>query len=233
MSQQKILVVDDELGIRNLIENILTPKYKVYLASTCPKGFVIAVEKQPDLIILDLTFPEGQNGYKYCKKMKKDIRIKHIPIIMLTGQLIEGKDELKGLKLGAEDYITKPFDNDVLIERIKKALESKKDLKEAHEGITVGNIYLQHDPPILYIEKKRIGLTSKEHGFLYILLSNHDKVVKYEKFYKKIWDHNDDSLKKPLTRITERVRNKLSPNHKDMIKTIKNTGYVFDKEKYI
>ncbi len=227
----KILVVDDDFATRKLIEIIFTPKYKVFCAETCAEGLEIAVEYQPDLMILDLEFPDVENGFEKCREMKKDERVKNIPIIIIAEKGLTDKEELKGLKLGAEDYIKKPFDNNVLKERIEKVFERKKELNKAYKGITIGNIYLQNDPPIMYVEKKKIQLTLKEHSFLYILLRELGRVIKYKQFYKDIWGYNNDSLKKPLTRIAERVRNKLGSHHKDIIKTIKNEGYMLDKIK--
>jgi len=118
MNQKKILVVDDE---PDLVETIRFPLemegYQVLVAQNGEEGLNQAKRESPDLIILDLMLPK-LDGYKVCRLLKFDEKYKHIPILMLTAKAQE-KDKLLGKETGADDYMTKPFDIDKLIEKVK------------------------------------------------------------------------------------------------------------------
>jgi signal transduction histidine kinase/DNA-binding response OmpR family regulator/ligand-binding sensor domain-containing protein len=113
---KSILVVDDNPQIRNYLKRILTPKYHITLAENAEAALTIIKKVQPDLIISDVVMGE-MNGVAFCKHIKSDAELKHIPVILLTGGTSE-EVKLKGAEVGADDYITKPFDNDYLLARI-------------------------------------------------------------------------------------------------------------------
>ena len=115
-----ILVVDDNAQIRNYLKRILTPKYHITLAENAEAALTIIKKVQPDLIISDVVMGE-MNGVAFCKHIKSDEELKHIPVILLTGGTSEDV-KLKGAEVGADDYITKPFDNDYLLARISGIL---------------------------------------------------------------------------------------------------------------
>ncbi len=125
MSVPKILIIDDEL---DLVETIRFPLeldgYQVLAAYNGEEGLHLARKEKPDLIILDLMLPKI-DGYKICRFLKFDEKYKHIPIIMLTARSQE-KDRLLGKETGADEYITKPFDLDDLLNKIKKYILPKK-----------------------------------------------------------------------------------------------------------
>lgn len=124
MNSPKILIIDDEV---DLVETIRFPLeldgYQVLAASNGEEGLHLARKEKPDLIILDLMLPKI-DGYKICRFLKFDEKYKHIPIIMLTARSQE-KDRLLGQETGADEYITKPFDLDDLVNKIKKYLSPK------------------------------------------------------------------------------------------------------------
>ncbi|MFC3335106.1 hybrid sensor histidine kinase/response regulator transcription factor [Flavobacterium palustre] len=117
---KSILVVDDNPQIRNYLKKILAPKYSVTAAESAEKALEIIRKVQPDLIISDVVMGD-MNGVAFCKHVKSDEELKHIPIILLTGGTSE-EVKLKGAEVGADDYITKPFDNDYLLARINGIL---------------------------------------------------------------------------------------------------------------
>ncbi|MNX81926.1 Sensor histidine kinase TmoS [compost metagenome] len=117
---KSILVVDDNAQIRNYLKRILTPKYHVTLAENAETALTIIKKVQPDLIISDVVMGE-MNGVAFCKHIKSDEELKHIPVILLTGGTSEDV-KLKGAEVGADDYITKPFDNEYLLARISGIL---------------------------------------------------------------------------------------------------------------
>ncbi|MFB3886022.1 MAG: response regulator [Thermodesulfobacteriota bacterium] len=124
MSQKKILVVDDEI---DLVETIRFPLemegYNVLTSHNGEDALNQARKENPDLILLDLMLPK-LDGYKVCRLLKFDERYKHIPILMLTAKTQE-KDKLLGKETGADEYITKPFDIDVLMKKVKAYLDKR------------------------------------------------------------------------------------------------------------
>jgi DNA-binding response OmpR family regulator len=122
MSQAKILIVDDEPDLVETIRFSLELEgYNVLVASNGEEGLNLARQEKPDLILLDLMLPK-LDGYKVCRLLKFDERYKHIPILMLTAKTQE-KDKILGKETGANEYITKPFDMDELMAKIKSYLK--------------------------------------------------------------------------------------------------------------
>jgi two-component system response regulator RpaA len=120
-----ILVVDDDPDIRKLVETILTKAgHKVSQAEDGETGLGFAMVKTPDLIILDLNLPK-MDGFEVCRRLKKDEDTKQIPVIMLTAAHPEWEDAKKGFKLGADEYVIKPFASDLLLHNIKRLLKQK------------------------------------------------------------------------------------------------------------
>jgi DNA-binding response OmpR family regulator len=137
MHQQKpaLLVVEDNLDVRLFIKGIFKNEYEIYEASNGEEGMKISFEEIPDLIINDLMMPKV-DGFEMCDKIKSDERTSHIPVIMLTAKATN-RDKIEGYETGADDYITKPFDEDVLRARVKNLLEQRKKLREhfAKDGL--------------------------------------------------------------------------------------------------
>lgn len=130
----KILVIDDSKLIAHVAKNILTKQgHEVLLAQDGETGLDIARDKKPDLILLDLILPRI-NGYGVCERIKNDSTIKDIPVIMLTSKA-EHADKVRGLELGASDYVTKPFDEGELIARVNTHLR----IKQLHESLQEKN----------------------------------------------------------------------------------------------
>ena len=135
--QQKLtlLVVEDNPDVRLFIKGIFKNEYEIYEASNGKEGLKIAFEEIPDLIISDLMMPK-MDGIEMCSKLKSDERTSHIPIIMLTAKATD-KEKIEGYETGADEYITKPFDSEVLKARVKNIIEQRRKLKEhfAKDGL--------------------------------------------------------------------------------------------------
>ena len=122
MSKKHILIVDDEAALRQVLEDrLLDEGFIVTKAVNGKEGLSLALEKRPDLILLDIMMPE-LNGYQVCKKIKEDDSLKNIPVVMLTAKAQES-DKFWGLETGADDYITKPFEFKSLLKTITKHLK--------------------------------------------------------------------------------------------------------------
>jgi DNA-binding response OmpR family regulator len=123
-----VLVVEDSEDVRTYVHDILISDYDVLLAESGDKGLEISINNQPDLIISDVMMP-GMDGFEFCKRVKSDWKTSHIPVILLTAKAAH-QNKLEGLELGADDYITKPFDYKELLIRIKNLIDQRKKLKE-------------------------------------------------------------------------------------------------------
>lgn len=212
----KILLIEDNLTITKGLEYALSQKeFKVISASTLEKAEEIIEDNTIDLIILDVTLPDG-NGFDFYKNKIKDIKT-----IFLTAK--DSTDDIvKGLELGANDYITKPFEARELIARINRILIPKKE-------ITIDNITYNFDKMEVRKNNEIINLSSLEIKILNLLFMNINKVVTRNYLIESIWQWTgNDVYDNTITVYMKRIREKLDS---DIIKTIKGIGYRIDYEK--
>jgi signal transduction histidine kinase/ligand-binding sensor domain-containing protein/DNA-binding response OmpR family regulator len=122
-----ILIVEDDVELVKYMGKLLEDKYNILTSHSCENGMEMIVNNEPDLVVLDIMMP-GMSGLELCQKLKSDIRVSHIPIILLTA-LTNVEDQIKGLSTGADSYITKPFHPEHLIVNIEKLIEQRKQLR--------------------------------------------------------------------------------------------------------
>lgn len=218
-----LLVEDNEMVAKGLIYSLNQNNYKVQhtsnlLDTTKLLKNINSGKSKIDLIILDVSLPDG-NGFKLYED---EIKNKEIPTIFLTARDDED-DIVKGLELGADDYITKPFSTKELIARINKiVLRKKKNLV-----LKVKDIEFDIDKMVVYKNNEEITLTSLELKILHLLFINLNKVVTRNYIIDKIWewtgnDVNDNTVTVYLKRIREKINS-------DIIVTIKGVGYRIDE----
>ena len=213
-----LLVEDNDSLAKGLVYSLKQSKFevihKVNVKTT--KEFLDA--SRPDLIILDISLPDG-NGFELYENNIKD---KKIPTIFLTAK-DEEDDIVKGLELGADDYMTKPFSTKELIARINKILlREKKNIV-----IRIKDIEFDLDKMVVYKDKKEIQLTSLELKILSLLFSNLNKVVTRNDIIDKIWEWTGNDINdNTVTVYLKRIREKLGT---DIIVTIKGIGYRVDR----
>ncbi len=215
----QILLVEDNISIaKGLIYSLEQKEYKVSHTDTVERTILALESKKIDLIILDISLPDGDGFRLYEKEIKK----RKIPTIFLTAR-DEEDDIVKGLELGAEDYITKPFSTKELIARINKIL-----LRGKNEKITVQNIEFDMDKMEVYKDKEKIELSNIELKILQLLFLNLNKVVTRDDIIEKIWDWTgNDVNNNTVTVYMKRIREKLDA---DIIITIKGIGYRIDEK---
>jgi DNA-binding response OmpR family regulator len=131
-SNQVILVVDDNMDIRNYVGSLFQDSFTVLYAENGEKALHIAQDVSPDIIISDLMMPE-MDGHELCLKLKQNITTSHIPILLLTAKT-EKANKIEGFDEGADAYVTKPFDSEVLVARIHNLLNSREELKKRFEN---------------------------------------------------------------------------------------------------
>lgn len=221
--KNKILVIEDnEMIIKGLKYTLEQENFDFEFVKKASEVEEKIYNNKYDLIILDISLPDG-NGFDICKNIKSDFN--DLPIIFLTA-LDDENDIVKGFNLGAEDYITKPFRNKVLISRINNVLrrynKSQKEIISGDIKIDLENdrVYKINDDKT----EKEIFLTPLEFKILAYLFQNKGKIVPREKILEQIWDLagnivNDNTL----TVYIKRIREKTNENY--IIKTVKGIGY--------
>ena len=214
-----LLVEDNETLAKGLDYSLKQNNFNVVHTLNIKETMKYLIEETPDLIILDITLPDG-NGFDLYNH---EIKQRKIPTIFLTAKDDED-DIVKGLECGADDYITKPFRTRELIARINKiTLTEKKNLK-----IRIKDIEFDLDKMVVYKDSKEVSLTSLELKILHLLFTNLNKVVKRDEILDKIWEWTGNDVNdNTVTVYLKRIREKLDS---DIIKTIKGIGYRVDKE---
>lgn len=222
----KILVVDDDIKICNLIEMYLErEKFEVIKAYDGEEAIKKFREERPRLVILDIMLPK-MDGYDVCREMK---RISDIPIIMLTAKG-ETFDKVLGLRLGADDYVVKPFDPEELIARIRAVLRrvSPKDYK-THEQIIFPYFSINISNFTVKINDKTIQLPRKEMELLYFLASHPNKVFTREQLIEEVWGYDFYGDNRTVDVHIKRLRKRLKDVEENYeLRTVWGVGYKFE-----
>ncbi|HBN96512.1 MAG TPA: DNA-binding response regulator [Firmicutes bacterium] len=222
MVKQKVLIVDDEVSIQELIRfNLDQAGFDTEVASDGLEAVEMYESYKPDLIVLDLMLP-GKDGYDVCKEIR---RTSNVPIIMLTAKETE-LERVLGLELGADDYMTKPFSPLELVARIKAVLRraSGQETQDENE-YKVGNIFLQVDTREVKVHDEPIDLTRKEFDLLHIFMQNMGKVLTREVLLQKVWGYEYEGETRTVDVHIRHLRRKLGPEGETRIETIHGVGY--------
>ncbi len=220
MNNRKILVVEDNLDIQELVkEFLLSEEYIVDTASDGLEGIEKFNKGEYDLIILDIMLPK-LDGYGVCKMIRSKSKV---PIIMLTA-LNEESDEIKGFELNIDDYITKPFSFNILIKRVEAVLRRVYG-SDKENILEFKNIKLDCDSYEVYVDGEKIDFTTKEFEMLKILMKNKGNVIKREVFLDKLWGYDFYGDTRVIDTHIKNIRKKLKT---DYIKTVKGVGYKID-----
>ena len=227
---KKILLVEDNdtivMGLKYLLEK---EGFQFSSVKTIQETVEIMGKENIDLILLDINLPDG-DGFSICSKLKEK---EDVPIIFLTARDDE-KDIVKGLDIGADDYITKPFRNRELISRINNVLRryGKNDTNQKDNIIKINDIEINTDSAKVMKDGKEIIFTSLEYKILVMLFSNPNVLITRQQILDKIWDIagnfvNDNTL----TVYIKRIREKLDDKEGKIIKTVRGLGYIIEESK--
>jgi DNA-binding response OmpR family regulator len=221
---EKVLVVDDEQSICELIK--LDLEFEGYNVETAFDGRE-ALEKvesfQPDLIILDVMLPYI-SGYELCRKINEKY---NIPIILLTAKT-DIVDKVLGLELGADDYITKPFDNRELLARAKALIRRSSQIPAADDKIIEnGDLTIIPNERKVLVKKEEIHLTPKEYDLLYLLAQNPEQVFPRESLLEKIWGYDYFGDTRTVDMHVQRIRKKIGDHSSSpkYLQTVFGVGY--------
>ncbi len=224
--KNKILIVDDDVNICELLRLYLQKEgYDTLIANDGAEAVKIALKETPDLILLDIMLP-SLDGWQVCREIRKTLET---PIIMITAKG-EVFDKILGLELGADDYVTKPFDTKEVVARVKAVLRRSNDKqKKQIEEVKYDNLRINLTNYELEVSGKQIDTPPKELELIYHLASNPNRVYTRDQLLDEVWgfDYYGDS--RTVDVHVKRLREKLE-NISDewSLKTVWGVGYKFE-----
>lgn len=221
---QKILVVEDDLDIQELLKNFLQEAgYSIVLANDGVEALSIFSDVQFDLILLDIMLPKI-DGFAVCELIRKQSQV---PIIMLTA--LNGEEEqIRGLDMQVDDYITKPFSMPVLIRKIAAVLRrSTISQNQEHQTVAYKNLILDLDSYSALVNGESYELTQREFEILRELLLNQGRVLTRKILLERLWKYDFYGDERVVDTHIKNLRKKLGI---DFIQTIRGVGYKIDKE---
>lgn len=208
-NKYKILIIEDEDNITNLLKTLLeTSGYQVISANSCRRGQTLFVSHRPDLVILDLGLPDS-DGMTFLREIRKDSLT---PVIVLSARTDE-KDKVDALDAGANDYVTKPFSSAELQARVRSVLRNTRHSTE--EGrlpggkFKSGGLEINYDARQVFVDNSEISLTQTEYNILAFLSEHSGKVMTYTAIIRAIWGYNDLNSTKKLQVNMANIRKKL------------------------
>jgi two-component system alkaline phosphatase synthesis response regulator PhoP len=232
MLMKKILIIEDDKDIGFMLSYYLTKEgFNVELANTAKEGMKKLDEVAPNLLILDLMLPDG-DGFDICQEVSKKYKI---PIIMLTAKSSIA-DKIQGLSLGADDYITKPFDIGEVIARINSIFRRFEKLdkfeQQDRDSIDLGDIKIFKAERRVLKEEKEIEFTVKEFELLLLLAENQAIVFSRDQLLERVWGFDFYGDTRTVDVHIQRIRKKLGEEKENsIIKTVFKTGYKLVHEK--
>lgn len=227
MSEYKVLVADDDEHVLDILDMYLKKEgYKVVFACTGKEAVAAIGREHPDLVLLDVMMPE-MDGFEVCREVRRETRV---PIIMLTAR-DEDIDKILGLELGADDYVTKPFNPREVVARVKAVLRRVADVpKSAKKPVRHPLLEIDPDRYEVKLDGKKVTCTPKEMELLWYLASNPGRVFTREELLEQVWGYDYFGDTRTVDTHIKRLRRKLAleKNYPWEIKTIWGTGYKFE-----
>lgn len=219
---EHILVVEDEIDIAQLVSfNLERAGYKVTIAGDGREGLEQALHLQPTLVVLDLMLP-GMDGYQVLKEMQRDSRTHGIPVLMLTAKS-QIDDRIKGLELGADDYLTKPFSPKELILRVQAIIKRNRSTPGS-VVFSFGPFRFDKNNLAFYLNDEPLSLTSTEFKLLLYLCQRAGQPQNRNDLLRVVWGYNDEVHSRTLDTHMKRLRQKLG-DASDYIQTVRGVGY--------
>ena len=220
----KILIIDDEEMILSMMEKCLGEEFSVYTAENAKKALEL-LNVIPDIILLDINMPE-MDGLELCQLIRGHISC---PIIFLTARVTE-RDVIKGLSVGGDDYITKPFRMDELLARISAHLR-REERKGTAENLRFDEeLIIDYNSRTVFYSKEQLDFSNKEFEIIRFLSQNAGMVFDRETIYEKLWGYNGEGDSIVVKEHIRKIRNKLSVyTDKNYIETVWGVGYKWAK----
>lgn len=226
----KLLVVDDEKEIADLVElYLLNEGYEVYKAYDAKHALRIIQTKDLDLAILDVMLPD-MDGFELCRRIRKK---HHYPVIMLTAK-IEDIDKITGLSIGADDYMTKPFNPLELVARVKAHLRryTQYNNEEEKQILDLRGLSINRLTHKCMLYEKPLELTPLEFSILTYLVEHAGRAVSFQELFENVWQEAYYESNNTIMVHMRRLREKMgeTPRNPKFIKTVWGVGYTIEKE---
>lgn len=222
-----IYIVEDDISIQEIESFALgNVGYQVKGFASAGEFYKALKQEMPDLILLDIMLPD-EDGLSIVKKLRADRETVLIPIIMVTAKTTE-LDKVKGLDIGADDYMTKPFGVMELISRVKALLRRSAGAEGKEKLLTLGNVVLDREKHAVYVSDRPCELTFKEYELLKLLMTNAGIVTTREVILDRIWGTDFEGESRTLDMHIKTLRQKLG-GAGSMIKTVRNVGYILNE----
>ncbi|MEQ1557605.1 MAG: phosphate regulon transcriptional regulator PhoB [Methyloglobulus sp.] len=226
MSKNSILIVEDEAAIRGMLTIVLEQAgFSPLTAADVDSAQKNLVEDSPDLILLDWMLP-GISGVEWARRLKKDPSYRDLPIILLTARG-EEEDKVRGLEIGADDYLTKPFSPKELVARIRAVLRRSGKLKGVSQ-ITLGNLTLDTEQHRLTIDDKQLDVSPTEFRLMQFFMTHPGKVFSRTQLLDQVWGRSVYIEERTVDVHIRRLRKILGDYGKeDLVQTVRGFGYRF------
>lgn len=222
-----IYVVEDDQNIREIETFALKNVGYDVEDFDCAKSFYERLRhRTPMLILLDIMLPD-EDGLSILQNLRSRPETRRVPIIMVTAKTTE-IDKVKGLDMGADDYMTKPFGVMELISRVKALLRRSSDAGE-EKSLSMGDLLLDNEKRTVYVGEEQVDLTFKEYELLKLLLQNAGIVTPRDAILDRVWGTDFEGESRTLDMHIKTLRQKLKNDGK-FIKTVRNVGYIMSDE---
>ena len=225
----RVLVIDDEADISEIVRltfGLRWPEAEVLSVATGEAGVEAASSLSPDLILLDVGLPDI-DGFEVCERIRA---ISDVPIVMLTARH-EEVDKVRGLELGADDYVTKPFSHIELLARVRAVLRRAESQAPTREGppLSAPPLYIDYESRTVTVDGQEVKLTPIEYGLLYHLTRNENRVLTFRTLLAKVWGREYMDETDYLKVHIQHLRRKLGddPQGEPMIVNERGVGYKF------
>ena len=224
MSKKIAVIEDNKTNIKLIRYQLEMEDFDVHIEETGAAGLKMIKNQKPDMVILDIGLPDI-DGFELCKTLRQDKVTKDYPIIMLTAKG-EDRDKIEGLKLGADDYITKPYNADELILRIKNLLTRSIKYKENNGFKKVKELEVDYSKREVKVKGKLVNLTFSEYQILNLLIDNPGKVYTKKELNRIIFNINEEVESRTIDTHVHNLRKKLKSSG-SLINTIRSVGFIF------
>lgn len=227
MSEQYLLIVEDETAIREMLQLALTKAgFLVAEAADIHQAKALISNHFPDLILLDWMLP-GVSGIEFARYLKKEELTQHIPIIMLTAR-DEESDKIRGFDVGVDDYVTKPFSPRELIARVKAVLRRLSTSSEHHEQLLVNDLLLDPHEHRVRVGQKEISMGPTEFRLLHFFMQHQERVYSRNQVLDYVWGHDTFIEERTVDVHIRRLRKALaSYGYDHLVQTVRGVGYRF------
>jgi two-component system, OmpR family, alkaline phosphatase synthesis response regulator PhoP len=224
---ETILIVEDDTSIaKGLEKNLRFEGFSVFTAPDGERGLELAVDKGPDLILLDVMMPK-MNGFEVLRELRR--RKIEAPVIMLTAKG-EEVDKVRGLDLGADDYVTKPFGLTELLARIHAVLRRKRRFEKALEKIAFGQAEIDFQSRTASMAGQPVEMTRKEFDLMHLFFTREGEALERQEILNRVWGFDYFGTDRTVDNFINRLRQKFEkdPDNPEHFLTVRGVGYRFD-----